>query len=657
MQRDAYLAGLAHGSDIDHQGTTFDEPLLERLLHAVRDPVTGQVLLGTAEFGSAVFEGDANFGPATFTGIATFDSATFEGTVRLGSATFERTAMFGAAVFKGIATFGSAVFENVAWFGSAVFGGRATFESAAFEEEAWFGSAVFERTAAFDSASFEGLATFDSAAFKRVAKFGSATFGQRADFGSTIFDKGASFGSVTFERDASFGSTSFGGTAWFGSATIGGGADFDSALFHGPAVFRRASFDGCAGFVAAAFKDDVGFDSALFTQNADFSSAVFAQPVNVGPLVCAGQVTLSGASFDGPVTMAMATRRLVCLRTRWSSTAALRLRHATVDFTHAVFEYPLSIHSESGLFFSLSNGRPLDETLLVSSRSPAVRLASLHGVDAAHLVLADIDLSRCLLTGTVHLDQLRLEGTCSFATVPPRTAWRRGRPVRFTERRTLAEEHHWRARQSGAVPGWNVAVLGAGDTQPDSLAAMYRQLRKAFEDSKNEPGAADFYYGEMEMRRRTSQTPRAERGLLTAYWALSGYGLRATRALVWLLLAMTTTLLAMMLWGLPADDPAPRSTVSASVTGQNIQPASDAPAPEPHPESAPEPVNPSGSLHERMSTERFEKGLRVVVNSVIFRSSGQALTTAGTYTEMASRLFEPALLGLAVLAVRGRIKR
>jgi hypothetical protein len=127
------------------------------------------------------------------------------------------------------------------------------------------------------------------------------------------------------------------------------------------------------------------------------------------------------------------------------------LRHATVDFAHAVFEYPLSISAESGLF-TLPTGQPVDETVLAGDPSPSVRLASLRGVDAAQLVLSDVDLSRCLLTGTVHLDQLRLEGACSFADVPSRTHWRRWHPVRFTERRTLAEEHHWRARQPSAVP-------------------------------------------------------------------------------------------------------------------------------------------------------------------------------------------------------------
>lgn len=45
------------------------------------------------------------------------------------------------------------------------------------------------------------------------------------------------------------------------------------------------------------------------------------------------------------------------------------------------------------------------------------------------------------------------------------------------------------------------------------------------------------------------------------------------------------------------------------------------------------------------------------LDSVVFRSSGQDLTTAGTYIEMTSRVFEPVLLGLAVLAIRNRVKR
>lgn len=251
----------------------------------------------------------------------------------------------------------------------------------------------------------------------------------------------------------------------------------------------------------------------------------------------------------------------------------------------------------------------------------------------------------CQFAGTVHLDELRLEGRCPLPAAPSGLRWRGVRPVRWTPRRTLAEEQHWRATRHGAADGWTSAPDRVGVLEPAALASSYRQLRKGFEDGKNEPGAADFYYGEMEMRRHDPDTPRAERGLLTAYWALSGYGLRASRALGWLLAAMTATVVAMMLWGLPQEDP--KSVSTGAFTGRSITLTA----------VRPDPVNPDGPYRKRLSTERFDKSLQVVINSVVFRASGQNLTAAGTYTEMASRLVEPVLLGLAVLATRSRVKR
>jgi hypothetical protein len=58
-----------------------------------------------------------------------------------------------------------------------------------------------------------------------------------------------------------------------------------------------------------------------------------------------------------------------------------------------------------------------------------------------------------------------------------------------------------------------------------------------------------------------------------------------------------------------------------------------------------DPQNPTGN---RFTGERFEKALNVTLNSVVFRSSGQDLTTAGTYIEMASRVTEPVLLAAGV---------
>ncbi|MCH6161656.1 hypothetical protein [Streptomyces marispadix] len=276
----------------------------------------------------------------------------------------------------------------------------------------------------------------------------------------------------------------------------------------------------------------------------------------------------------------------------------------------------------------------LDETGIAQV---PVSVASLHGVDASHLVLTDVDLTDCRFAGTIHLDQLRLHGRCTLPAAPDGLRRRGPVPLRWTSRQTIAEEHHWRATRTRTAIGWTPEPGGRTPLEPAALAPVYRELRKGFEDSKNEPGAADFYYGEMEMRRHDRHTPAAERALLWLYWAASGYGLRASRALGWLLCAMTATVLLMIGFGLP-DTPAKPYPPAAGVVGrQNPRLQAD--------------------FTERFTAARAHKAADVVVDSVIFRSSGQSLTTAGRYTEMASRLTEPVLLALALLAIRGRVKR
>ncbi|WP_322734556.1 pentapeptide repeat-containing protein [Streptomyces ferrugineus] len=161
--RDAYLASLAPGADIDHRGTPFTEELLNRLLGALRDPATGHPRLGAARFTSATFQGGAWFGLATFQGDAEFGSATFERAAWFPLATFKREARFPSATFQRAAWFGSATFEGAAWFPSATFEDAAAFESATFEGDARFGSVTFQSGAWFPSATFRGDARFEQA--------------------------------------------------------------------------------------------------------------------------------------------------------------------------------------------------------------------------------------------------------------------------------------------------------------------------------------------------------------------------------------------------------------------------------------------------------------------------------------------------------------
>ncbi|GHB78868.1 hypothetical protein GCM10010377_81150 [Streptomyces viridiviolaceus] len=493
---------------------------------------------------------------------------------------------------------------------------------------------------------FLGDVRFDHATFTGDVWFDDMTFPSDVSFEGAAFTGATSFDGVTFTSDVFFERVTFGSDVSFLGVTFTGGAFFQEATFTGDASFDDSDFHGGADFGWAAFAGETSFRGALF-RDASFKGARFEAESQLGPLACGRRLQLDGAVFTVPVIVEAVAPAVTCVRTRWASAATLHLRYAELDLKDAVLEYPLTVSARSTPFSS-GPGDPLPETLL-SGHDPGVRLTSIDGVDAAHLALYDIDLTDCRFAGAVHLDQLRVDGWCTFANTPGGIHWHRLLPRWWGRRSTLAEEHHWRAQCAPAAlaQGWTSPPADTPVLRPAALAALYRQARKSLEDGKNEPDAADFYYGEMEMRRHDTTRSPAERALLTAYWAVSGYGLRASRALAWLLGAMTTTLLALLLWGLPAADPKPTTTGRQAAVGQEVTLTTD----------TPDPVNPTGPWSERVTSERFEKALRVVINSVVFRSSGQSLTTAGTYTEMTSRIAEPILLGLAVLAVRGRVKR
>nr|BEK63604.1 hypothetical protein KPHV_08310 [Kitasatospora purpeofusca] len=520
---------------------------------------------------------------------------------------------FANVTFTGDAHFANVTFSGDAHFANVTFTGDAHFAGAGFTGVANFQRAAFTGAAYFGGAAFAGAALFGGAAFTSVAHFGEVTFTGAADFGTAAFPRVAYFRRVTFTSDARFRDSMF-GAATFGGSVFGGDATFRGSVFGGDSDFRRAQIHQASEW----------------------------------DLVCDGALRFDEAVFQRPTLVRAAARTIEFRRTHFVSTAHLRLKYASVDLTEAVLEAPMTIAptndrftlrpgTVSTLFNAPPGAGPVDS---------AVKVASVSGVDAAHLVLTDVDLTDCRFTGAVHLDQLRMDGHCTLAKPPTGLRLRHLLLVRHTRRSVIAEERHWQYARSADDGGWPPpAAPGPTGAGPAALAAVYRQLRKSLEDGKNEAEAADFYYGEMQMRRHNKARPGGERALLALYWAVSGYGQRASRAFGWLLAAMAVTLVGMVLWGLPVDDPKPLS--QGDVVAGHITLVTDTPPP----------VNPKGPLTGRVTGRRTEKAGRVVVNSVIFRSSGQNLTTTGTYLEMASRLTEPVLLGFGLLAVRSRVKR
>ncbi|GAA2999972.1 hypothetical protein GCM10020229_10320 [Kitasatospora albolonga] len=527
--------------------------------------------------------------------------------------------------------------------------GNANFNSVTFTDHAHFDSVTFTGRADFSSVTFASDADFSRVAFAHPVSFSGATFTSVADFNGTTFTSLADFGTVTFSSRVDFSSAVFTGTSYFTLATFTGHADFSLATFSGNANFTMATFAGLATFTSAVFSRTAFFDVTTFASSAYFDSATFEGLQHIGPLACVGGVVLDKARFTGSqVTIEVVTPRLSCERTAFEGNATLRLRYAEVRLSRAMLMAPANVHAWPVPF--RWDGNTVEEDHFTDVGSPAgVRLVSLEGVDCAHLVLTDIDLSTCEFSGAFHLEQIRIGFGCRFGRPP--SGWRphhRLLPARWSPRKVLAEEQHWRSHQPGAAGrGWERGPLhGVPEREagPDDLVGVYQQLRKAFEEAGNQPDAADFYYGEMEMRRHDMQRPQAERRLLGLYWLVSGYGLRASRALSLLLVAMGADTRA---------DGAVRAPGRHARSEDHWHVWSRRGADD---HQDPGPVL-SLSWKKRVTAKRAEKAALVVVNSVVFRSSGQNLTLPGTVIEMASRIGEPVLLGLAALAIRSRVKR
>jgi hypothetical protein len=234
-------------------------------------------------------------------------------------------------------------------------------------------------------------------------------------------------------------------------------------------------------------------------------------------------------------------------------------------------------------------------------------------------------------------------------------------------RRTLVEEHLWRRTQA-KHHGWypqNCDTPNDPDLspqqplQPRDIAQLYRALRKGREDSKDEPGAADFYYGEMEMRRHDKTAPWAERLVLRLYWLFSGYALRATRAFV--ALALIVAVFAVLFYINGFQDPEQPFPQRLQTTTTSTQPPTTATAQPPTPAKA----GPSPPRADASMIRKVRDGLLRLDNWTFSAGTATAiiggpealLTSKGQAYRVVLRVLGPLLLGLGILSLRGRIKR
>jgi uncharacterized protein YjbI with pentapeptide repeats len=432
---------------------------------------------------------------------------------------------------------------------------------------------------------------------------------------------------VTFESGAEFGAT-FLGSAWFAEAVFQGGAWFGGANFAGRA--------------------------------AEFDSVIFEQARMFGPLF-ARELVLDYAVFRSRVQIEVVAAALCARRAQFPAGVQFRLRWASVVLDDADLAGPAILVGAPPFdwFDEEHFARRMRRLPPVRVRDGRPRLLSLRRADVAGLTVANADLQTCRFLGAHNLDKLRVDGNARFGFT---------RSALATSRQTIAEEHHWRINRDATSPwavlrrGWYPAHyrppgwLEVETVVPAQVAGLYRALRKGREDGKDEPGAADFYYGEMEMRRharyeqarddwregnrRTWAAAETEHAILWLYWVVSGYGLRAWRALATFLVLLVVAAGLFTYGGGFARSPATTAASARATT----RPASTTP--------------PSTTVTATADTS-FGGALGYSARTVIglTREPQPRLTRLGDVVEILLRILGPVLLGLAVLSVRGRVKR
>jgi hypothetical protein len=457
------------------------------------------------------------------------------------------------------------------------------------------------------------LGRFDGCCFYQSVDFSDVHFPYETTFGGYFDMQPAEFRQSVNFSESQFGSEADGGRHLLRNLTFQEHVDFTGCTFYGRVSFSGTRFEAPLRLVkvkvkagsADASKGQDRNDQFPTYPSMDLTDLSLPRGGELASIDVDGDLALKVKDLDADfeATDVRATGEVNISSTLSSRYVTAEVAGATVSYSRCQFARGgvLTCSADRLSVVECDARQPL--TIASLTGAAAVSIGTLDRTNAEHLLLSNIDLSTATFAGMINLDKLRIQGPLRLQRAP--MALGRGRQV-IQDEINVRREHSslWRRfRASSDMPQ---------TLSPQDVASLYRALRKNREDSKDEPGGADFYYGEMEMRRLAAPWTSVDRWLLTGYWLLSGYALRAWRALI--TLAGVFVVLAYFLC--------------------------------------------RHGFTLRAHRDYIESVLLLVQTSVgLSRTSPPELTSIGSAIQIAIRIVGPALLALAVLALRGRVKR
>lgn len=355
-------------------------------------------------------------------------------------------------------------------------------------------------------------------------RFLGATIGGQLDLSSAVLENKDGFALEADESQISggvFGEDGFrsSGKVSFLAARIGGQFSFveaqmqnlgnvalyaDGVSVRGDVLLTGLRADGELHFINAAL------DGAFVCQRARVVAAPDKLALTLEGASIAQRFSVGESEFVGSLSVRRTRMSGVCDVTAVTvqDDAAAGAPDRGLSLEGAIFDGNTRIMASGPLRLEgVVVRRP---TFLVPSLRPrTIELRSIAGatIEAPLVIPEGVILERCELAGAIGLGSLLI-----LAADPRWPTYRRRRSV-ADERSVHEADGQERRVRARAVEG------------------LYRELRAALESSKAAPSAADFYYGEMEMRRLAARCSSFDRFLLELYKLVSGYGLRAWRAL------------------------------------------------------------------------------------------------------------------------------
>lgn len=431
----------------------------------------------------------------------------------------------------------------------------------------------------------------------------------RCDFAS-----GARFPKTIFRGDVNVCAASFGGAAEFNGSTFMGGVNFANtqfvdAQFSSAHFCRKSNFNQCvfrkATFVGARFDDECVFDQTRWTTRVEFWDSFFGRATSFEVVAFEDSASFDRVTFSGVAsfhrseaahwgfqrtTFGSDTRLgqttsgapIKLERVQWPEASILDLKDAQVEILDSVISEPLTVTSTATAIQNKVMALDGPGTGTITGLRSCVLMASLTFTSA-------VNPAKTSFVGTTGLDKLRFFGA---------PGWQRTR----TGRQVLHDD--------------------LSGVEPSVVEPMYRELRVGLEASKASHAAADFYYGELECRRREARPGSIDWILLPAYKWLGGYGVRAWRPFAWYVAVVLGT-----------------SMVFRYRTGWFVR--------------EPELVG------DGLSLSRYWDSVAIVGRSSVsfFNAPTAGLAAMGAILLIAERFAAISLLALAVVGLRSRVQR